>query len=60
MKRSLLIKSLGNNKLLKIIDFLIENKDMDLSKKDIIELIRERELNIPVTIFSKKLGEKEV
>ncbi len=37
MEKSLLIKFLGENPVFKIIDFLIENKGMDLSKKDIIE-----------------------
>ena len=32
-----LIKFLGKNPVFKIVDFLIENKGMDLSKKDIIE-----------------------
>ncbi len=37
MEKSLLIKFLGENPVFKIVDFLIENKGMDLSKKDIIE-----------------------
>ena len=37
MEKSLLIKFLGENPVFKIIDFLIENKGTDLSKKDIIE-----------------------
>ncbi len=37
MERSLLIKFLGENPVLKIVDFLIENKGMDMSKKDIIK-----------------------
>jgi predicted AAA+ superfamily ATPase len=37
MEKSLLIKFLGENPVFKIIDFLIENKGMDFSKKDIIE-----------------------
>ena len=37
MEKSLLIKFLGENPVFKIIDFLIENKGMDMSKKDIIE-----------------------
>ena len=37
MEKSLLIKFLGKNPVFKIVDFLIENKGMDLSKKDIIE-----------------------
>ncbi len=36
-EKSLLIKFLGENPVFKIIDFLIENKGIDLSKKDIIE-----------------------
>ncbi len=36
-EKSLLIKFLGENPVFKIVDFLIENKGMDLSKKDIIE-----------------------
>lgn len=37
MEKSLLIKFLGENPVFKIVDFLIENKGIDLSKKDIIE-----------------------
>ena len=37
MEKSLLIKFLGENPVLKIVDFLIENKGMDLTKKDIID-----------------------
>lgn len=37
MEKSLLIKFLGENPVFKIVDFLIENKGMDLTKKDIIE-----------------------
>ena len=37
MEKSLLIKFLGKNPLFEIIDFLIENKGMDVTKKDIIE-----------------------
>jgi hypothetical protein len=37
MEKSTLIKFLGENPVFKIIDFLIENKGMDLTKKDIIE-----------------------
>ncbi|MFH1376777.1 MAG: hypothetical protein ABIH25_04020 [Candidatus Woesearchaeota archaeon] len=37
MEKSLLIKFLGENPLFEIIDFLIENKGMDVTKKDIIE-----------------------
>jgi len=37
MERSLLVRFLGENPVFKIVDFLIENKGMDLSKKDIIE-----------------------
>ncbi len=37
MEKSLLVKFLGENPVFKIIDFMIENKGMDLSKKDIIE-----------------------
>lgn len=36
-EKSLLIKFLGDNPIFKIIDFLIENKGMDMTKKDIIE-----------------------
>jgi len=35
--KSLLVKFLGENPVFKIIDFLIENKGMDMSKKQIIE-----------------------
>lgn len=37
IEKSLLIKFLGENPIFKIIDFLIENKGIDLSKKEIIE-----------------------
>ena|SRR3989344_1561402 len=37
MEKSLLVKFLGENPVFKIVDFLIENKEIDLSKKDIIE-----------------------
>ena len=37
MEISLLIKFLGENPVFKIVDFLIENKGIDLSKKEIIE-----------------------
>jgi len=37
MEKSLLIKFLGENPVFRIIDFLIENKGMDVTKKDIIE-----------------------
>jgi len=37
MERSLLIKFLGENPVFKIVDFLIENKGIDVSKKEIIE-----------------------
>jgi|SRR3989344_2872698 len=37
MEKSLLIKFLGENPVFKIVDFLIENKGMDLTKKDIID-----------------------
>ena len=37
MEQSLLIKFLGENPVFKIVDFLIENKGLDMSKKDIIE-----------------------
>lgn len=37
MEKSLLIKFLGDNPTFRIIDFLIENKGLDVSKKDIIE-----------------------
>ena len=36
-EKSLLIKFLGENPTFKIVDFLIENKGTDMSKKDIIE-----------------------
>jgi len=36
-ENSLIIKFLGENPVLKIVDFLIENKGMDMSKKEIIE-----------------------
>ena len=36
MEKSLLTKFLGENPVFKIIDFLIENKGMDFTKKDII------------------------
>jgi hypothetical protein len=34
---SLLLKFLGENPIFKIIDFLIENKGLDMTKKEIIE-----------------------
>ena len=37
MEKSLLIKFLRENPVFKIVDFLIENKGMDSSKKEIIE-----------------------
>lgn len=37
MEKSLLIKFIGVNPVFKIIDFLIENKGLDMSKKDIIK-----------------------
>ncbi len=37
MKKSLLLQLTGEMPLFKIIDFLIENKNLDLSKKDIID-----------------------
>lgn len=37
MEKSLLMKFLGENPLFRIIDFLIENKGMDATKKEIIE-----------------------
>jgi len=36
-KKSLIIKFLGENLVLKIVDFLIENKGIDMSKKEIID-----------------------
>ena len=37
MEKSLLIKFLGDNPIFRILDFLIENKGLDVSKKEIIE-----------------------
>jgi len=37
MENSLLIRFLGENPLFRIIDFLIENKGIDVTKKEIIE-----------------------
>lgn len=37
MEKSLLMNFLGENLLFKIVDFLIENKGVDLSKKEIID-----------------------
>jgi len=37
MRKSLLIKFLGENPVFRIIDFLIENKGLDVTKKQIIE-----------------------
>ena len=37
MEKSLLIQFLGENPIFKIIDFLIENKGMEVTKKEIIE-----------------------
>jgi len=36
-EKSLLIKFLGENPIFRIIDFLIENKGIEVTKKDIIE-----------------------
>jgi len=36
MEKSLLIRFLGENPAFKIVDFLIDNKGMDLTKKEII------------------------
>ena len=37
MEKSLLIKFLGENPAIKIVDFFIENKGLDVTKKQIIE-----------------------
>lgn len=37
MRKSLLLQLTGDMPLFKIIDFLVENKGMDFTKKDIIE-----------------------
>jgi len=37
MERSLLIRFLGENPMFRIIDFLIDNKGMDVTKKEIME-----------------------
>ena len=37
MEKSLLIKFLGENPVFRIIDFLIENKGLEVTKKEIIE-----------------------
>src|SRR3989344_8672271 len=37
MEKSILIKFLGENPVFKIVDFLIENKGVDFTKKEIIE-----------------------
>ena len=37
MEKSLLIKFLGDNPIFRIIDFLIENKGLEVTKKEIIE-----------------------
>lgn len=37
MEKSLLLTFLGENPLFKIVDFLVENKGTDMSKKEIIE-----------------------
>ncbi len=37
MEKSLLIKFLGENPVFRIMDFLIENKGLDATKKEIIE-----------------------
>ncbi len=37
MEKSLLIKFIGDNPVFRIVDFLIENKGLDVSKKEIIE-----------------------
>ena len=48
MENSLLIKFLGENPVFRIVDFLIENKGLDFSKKQIIE-----EAGISRTAFFK-------
>lgn len=37
MEKSLFIRFVGENPIFKIVDFLIDNKGMDFSKKEIIE-----------------------
>ena len=37
MEKSLLIRFLGENPIFRIIDFLIENKGLEVTKKEIIE-----------------------
>ncbi len=37
MEKSLILRFFGESPVFKIIDFLIDNKGLDLSKKDIIE-----------------------
>ncbi|MEK6889476.1 MAG: hypothetical protein AABW80_05210 [Nanoarchaeota archaeon] len=37
MEKSLLIKFIGDNPVFRIVDFLIDNKGIDLTKKEIIE-----------------------
>ncbi|MDP1695485.1 MAG: hypothetical protein Q8L29_01070 [archaeon] len=37
MKKSLLIKFLGDSPVFRIVDFLIENKGLDVTKKQIID-----------------------
>ena len=37
MEKSLLIKFLGENPVFRIVDFLIENKGIEVTKKEIIE-----------------------
>ena len=37
MEKSLLVQFLGENPTFRIVDFLIENKGIDVTKKDIIE-----------------------
>jgi len=36
-EKSLLIKFLGENPILRIVDFMIENKGLDMNKKEIVE-----------------------
>lgn len=37
MEKSLLIKFIGENPVFRIVDFLIENKGLDVTKKEIID-----------------------
>ena len=42
MEKSLLIQFLGENPIFKIVDTLMDNKGLELTKKDIIEQLKDK------------------